>query len=71
MKSLAHRLFYNMKSNLYVFTMKCVLITNISIEHYVEGVIRSQKTKQVENEKQTLFKSSFSIVHTKVLYMTK
>ena len=34
--------------------MKCVSITNIRIEHYMEGVIRQyQRTKQVENEKQT------------------
>ena len=35
------RLFYDMKSNLYnVFILKCVSITNISIEHFTEGVIR-------------------------------
>ena len=35
------RLFYEMKSNLYnVFVLKYVLITNISIERYLEGVIR-------------------------------
>ena len=39
-----------MKSKLYnVFILKCVSITNISIEHYMEGAIRL-KTKQVENE---------------------
>ena len=37
----ALRLFYDMKKNLHnVFTLKCVSITNISIEHYLEGVIR-------------------------------
>ena len=37
-----------------VFILTCVSITNIRIEHYMEGVIRQyQKTKQVENEKQT------------------
>ena len=35
------RLFYEMKSNLYnVFVLKYVLITNISIERYLKGVIR-------------------------------
>ena len=35
------RLFHEMKSNLYnVFVLKYVLITNISIERYLEGVIR-------------------------------
>ena len=35
------RLFHDMKSNLYnVFIMKCVSMTNISIEHYMDGVIR-------------------------------
>ena len=42
-------LFYDMKSNLYVFILRCVSITRI--EHYMEGVIRQQKTKQAENEK--------------------
>ena len=35
------KLFYDMKSNLYnVFILKCVSITNISIENYMNGVIR-------------------------------
>ena len=38
---LRRRLFYDMKSNLCnAFILKCVLITNISIEHYMEGIIR-------------------------------
>ena len=33
-------LFFDMKSNLCnLFILKCVLITNLSIEHYMEGVI--------------------------------
>ena len=46
-----------MKSNLYnVFILKCVSVINVSIEHYMEGVIRQQqKTKQAENEKQIFF----------------
>ena len=41
LKSLAdeiYDMFYDMKSK--VFTLKCVSITTISIEHYIEGVIR-------------------------------
>ena len=35
------RLFYDMKSNLNnAFIVKYVSITNIRIEHYMEGVIR-------------------------------
>ena len=42
------RLFYDMKSNHNVFVLcnrnvfilKCVSIANISIEHYIEGVIK-------------------------------
>ena len=42
----------------------------------MEGIIRWQKIKQAENEKQIFFErlywlSSFSIFHTKVLYMAK
>ena len=39
--SLAHEIVYDMKRNLYnVFTLKCVSVTNISIEYYMDGVIR-------------------------------
>ena len=35
------RLFYDMKSNLYnVFIVKYVSLANISIAHYIKGVIR-------------------------------
>ena len=35
------RLFYDMKSNLYnAYILKCVSITNISVEHYMESVAR-------------------------------
>ena len=35
------RLFYDMKSNLFhVVILKCVAVTNISIEHYMEAIIR-------------------------------
>ena len=41
LKSLAHETVLDMKGNLYdAFVLKCVSITNISIEHYMEGVIR-------------------------------
>ena len=41
LKSPAQEIVYDMKSNLCnVFILKCVSITNISIEDYMEGVIR-------------------------------
>ena len=41
LKSLAHEMFYDKKSNLYnVFILKCVSATNISIVYDMEGVIR-------------------------------
>ena len=47
LKSLAHKVFYDRKSNLYnVFILKCgVSITNISIEHYIE-----EKTKKISRK---------------------
>ena len=36
--------------------LKCVLITNIITEHYMEDVIRYQKVKQAENEKKNTLK---------------
>ena len=34
-------LFYNMNSYFYnVLIMKCVSITNVSTEHYIEGIVR-------------------------------
>ena len=51
------KLFYDMKSNLYnVLILKYVPVANVSIAHYMEGVIRQQqKTKQAENEKKKFF----------------
>ena len=44
------RLFYDMKNN--VFILKCVSITNISIEHTWRVLLdNNKKTKQPENEK--------------------
>ena len=46
-----------------VLILKCVSITNKSIEHYMEGVVRQkQKTKQVGNEKQTFFERLYWVV---------
>ena len=55
------RLFYDMKNN--VFILKCVSITNISIEHTWRVLLdNNKKTKQPENEKQTLFKKLYCVV---------
>ena len=41
LKSLAQETVLDMQGNLYdAFVLKCVSITNVSIEHYMEGVIR-------------------------------
>ena len=51
-----------------IFVLKCVSITNISVKHYMEGVISYEKMKNI------LWKivlNSFSIFSTKILYMTK
>ena len=66
------RFFYDMKSNLYnVFILKCASITNICRGCYY--IITKDKTSRKRNTS-ILWKialSSFSIVHTKILYMAK
>ena len=41
LKSIAPKIVLRVKTNLYhVFVLKCVSITNIGVEHYMERVVR-------------------------------
>ena len=75
MKSLSHDIILRHESNLYVFILKCVLIT--SIEHYMEVLLdnkkqNKQKTKKIKHYLKDFMEQFFnfsyeSVIHDKII----